>query len=85
MTNLSTEEKPRIIFKKLVESGKVRQIEKMQIVSQVEDLNPPEDEPAPGFSPIPSMLHHINKINLEEYSLEELFSVYDQQNANQLQ
>ncbi len=85
MTNLGTEEKPRIIFKKLVESGKVRQIEKMQIVSQVEDLNPPEDEPAPGFSPIPSMLHHINKINLEEYSLEELFSVYDQQNANQLQ
>ena len=85
MTNLGTEEKPRIIFKKLVESGKVRQIEKMQIVSQVEDLNPPEDEPAPGFSPIPSMLHHINKINLEEYSLEELFSVYDQQNAHFLQ
>jgi hypothetical protein len=85
LTNLGTEEKPRIIFKKLVESGKVRQIEKMQIVSQVEDLNPPEDEPAPGFSPIPSMLHHINKINLEEYSLEELFSVYDQQNAHFLQ
>ncbi len=50
----------------------------MQIVSQINDLNPPDpEEDAKAFQSIPSMLHHVDKTELEKYSLEEFFSMYD--------
>ena len=53
----------------------------MQLVSSVHDLNPPDDQPIVEFNPIPSMLHHFDKTNLEQYTLEEIFSKYDEENA----
>lgn len=82
MLNPAAEQKPRNIFKRLVENGRIEQMETMQIVSQVQDLNPPDDQPVVVFNPIPSMLHHFDKTNLEQYSLEEIFSRFDQDNAN---
>ena len=35
-----------------------------------------------AFNPIPSMLHHFDKTDLEKYSLEEMFSNYDDEGAN---
>ena len=43
--NASADQKPRNIFKYLVDSGKVEQMDQMQIVSSVQDLNPPDDQP----------------------------------------
>ena len=51
----------------------------MQLVSQINDLNPPdEEEDAKAFNPIPSMLHFHDKTELEKYSLEDYFAGYDQ-------
>ena len=80
MTNPTDAQKPRLVFKRLVESGKIHQMSTMQIVTQVSDLNPPDDQPELEFNPIPSMLHHIEKSDLEQYSLETIFSRYDQEN-----
>lgn len=79
--NPATDQKPRLIFKRLVESRQLEQMDTMQLVSSVHDLNPPDDLPVSEFNPIPSMLHHIDKTNLEKYSLEEIFSKYDDENA----
>ena len=42
----AAQKKPRTIFKNLIESGKIQQIENMQIVSQLSDLHPDEDTQA---------------------------------------
>ena len=34
------------------------------------DLNPPEDAPAVSFNDRPSMLHHLDKTDLESYVIE---------------
>ena len=50
----------------------------MQIVSQIKDLNPPDlEEEAKAFQAIPSMLHHLDKTELEKFSLEDFFTSYD--------
>ena len=82
LQNLKQEEKPRVIFKKLLDSGRLEQMGDMQLVSQISDLNPPDDQPVMAFNPIPSMLHHFDKTDLEKYSLEEMFSNYDDEGAN---
>ena len=79
--NPTDSQKPRLIFKRLLESGRLEQMEVMQLVSSMQDLNPPEDQPPIEFNPIPSMLHHVDKVNLEQFSLEEIFSRYDDDNA----
>ena len=49
----------------------------MQIVTEVSELYPPEDsEPIPRQR-IPSMLHHIDKTDLEKFTLEHIFENYD--------
>lgn len=40
----SARDKPKAIFKRLVESGRIKTLDHMQIVTQIADLNPPEDE-----------------------------------------
>ena len=62
-------------MKKLIESGKIELLNNnAQIVTDVEDLNPPDDisesEDHDEF-PIPSMLHHIDKNELEKFIIEE--------------
>ena len=81
MSNPTEAQKPRSIFKRLIESGQLEQMETMQLVSSVQDLNPPDDQPTFDFNPIPSMLHHFDKTNLEQYSLEDIFSKFDEENA----
>ena len=49
----------------------------LQLVSEVHDLNPPDDVPLNSFKPIPSMLHHVDKSDLEKYDLERTFSTFD--------
>lgn len=73
---------PKNIFKHLVNSGKIQPFERMQIVSQIADLNPSEDQQEIQKISIPSMLHHFDKSCLEAYSLEDIFSGYDQENAS---
>ena len=80
MQNTIENNKPRYIFKKLVELGRIEQLGKMQIVSQVIDLNPPDDSPLFEDQPIPSMLHFFDKVNLASYSLEKIFSRFDDEN-----
>ena len=78
LQNLKQAEQPRTIFKKFVESGKVHQHDTMQIVSQIRDLNPPDpEEEAKAFQAVPSMLHHLDKTELEKFSLEDFFQGYD--------
>lgn len=66
---VSEPEKPRHIFKRMIHEGQVKQIGKVQVVSQIEDLNPPEDEINVKFDALPSMLHHIDKSQLERFTL----------------
>ena len=80
MQNTIENNKPRYIFKKLVELGRIEQLGKMQIVSQVIDLNPPDDSPLFADEPIPSMLHFFDKVNLASYSLEKIFRRFDDEN-----
>ena len=57
--------KPRILLKKLYDTGKITQIDKLQIVSEVFDLNPPEDAPEIiSHNDKPSMLHLVHKKDL---------------------
>lgn len=42
MINLPPQEQPRNIFKAMLENGSIRPLGNMQIVSQVNDLHPPE-------------------------------------------
>ena len=42
MINLPPQEQPRNIFKAMLENGSIRPLGNMQIVSQVDDLHPPE-------------------------------------------
>ena len=51
----------------------------MQIVTEIEDLNPPPDQHEVPLKPIPSMLHHFDKTNLAVHSLEDIFTNYDQE------
>lgn len=44
-------------------------------------MNPPDDEPEAPQEAIPSMLHHIDKTNLENYQLDHIFDKYDDANA----
>ena len=78
----SKEDKPRMIFKKLAEKGKITQLDQMQLVGQVSELNPFEEsedevDGAPK-DPIPSMLHFFDKTDLESFSLEDFFRTYDE-------
>ena len=70
-------EKPRNTFKKLISSGVIEPLSMMQIVTQISDLTPDEDSAPLNLDPIPSMLHHFDKHNLEAFSLEEVFNTYD--------
>ena len=67
------------MFKKLLEGGQLQQLERMQIVTSVSDLHPPDDSAVQPFQPIPSMLHHVDKTDLEKFSLDDIFSHYDQE------
>lgn len=42
MINLPPQEQPRNIFKAMLENGSIRPLGNTQIVSQVNDLHPPE-------------------------------------------
>lgn len=48
MLNLAPSEQPRAIYKKLQEANKLQVHGKMQIVTQVSDLNPADDQ-SPAF------------------------------------
>ena len=50
------------------------------MVSQIEDLNPPEDEINIKFDALPSMLHHIDKSQLERFTLHKHLKVLQQRN-----
>ena len=64
------EDKPRIMLKNLYDSGKITQINNLQLVSEVLDLYPLEDAPEVSFNDRPSMLHHVNKTDLESYVIQ---------------
>ena len=68
--SIPDESKPRQMLKKLHDSGKITQIDKMQIVTEILDLNPPEDAPEVSFTDRPSMLHHVNKADLESFVID---------------
>ena len=73
--NVKKDQHPRVVMKKLIESKKIELLnDSAQIVTDVEDLNPPDDvsesEDRDEF-PIPSMLHHIDKNELEKFIIEE--------------
>ena len=72
---LRPEERPRFIVKQLLESGEIEPLEKMQIVTQVSDLNDPDDGVADGE--IPSMLHHFDKSDLDSYALDFVFDQFN--------
>ena len=46
-------------------------------MTEIGDLNPDEDSAKIVPKVIPSLLHHIDKTKLEQYSLEQIFSKYD--------
>ena len=69
----ANKERPRTIFKSLVDSGQVEPLDKMQIVTQIADLNPEEDEVVEKQESVPSMLHHVDKTKLEHYVLSSIF------------
>ena len=77
--NIGREHYPRHVVKKLVENEQIEKIANMQIVTEIEDLNPPDDHHEVPFKPIPSMLHHFDKTNLAAHSLEDIFTNYDQE------
>ena len=77
MINLPPKEQPRNIFKAMLENGSIRPLGNMQIVSQVNDLHPPEVDREIVQQKFPSMLHHWDKTDLERLSLEEFFETYD--------
>lgn len=62
--------KPRKALKNLFDARKITQLGNMQLVSEVLDLHPPEDAPAASFDDRPSMLHHIDKTNLESHVID---------------
>ena len=66
-------------MKKLLDGGVIEKMGLTQIVTQVSDLSP-DNEFVYTLQPqhrIPSLLHHIDKSNLEDYMLDDIFETYD--------
>ena len=65
---------PRTIIKKMIEDKKIAMLGLAQIVTDVQDLNPPDDESdfeEPDPYPVPSMLHHFDKNQMEKFIIED--------------
>lgn len=62
----------------MIDAGQVQPLSNSQIVTEIADLVPPEDAKPRKFNPIPSMLHHLDRTNLEDYSLDDAFRTYDE-------
>ena len=51
----------------------------MQVVTEIADLYPESDSTPVVQKAIPSMLHHIERSNLEQSNLANIFRCYDQE------
>ena len=67
------------MLKQLIHGGKVKKLGTMQVVTEIADLYPESDSTPVVQKAIPSMLHHIDRSNLEQSNLANIFRCYDQE------
>ena len=61
------------MLKHLIENGTVKPLGLMQVVTRVADMDPTTDDQK-ETKVVPSMLHHVDKSDLQKYSLEQVFT-----------